>query len=142
MQRDSESATRNGRRSGSRIPTSSGTPESAGSSSPSSGTSRNTERTGSPIVRGKGWHHESLRAVEGCRSPYFNALKRRVKIDEQHGGYRLELAEQREVLVPWIRLPLITYWRIRLVHGGELASIETVARTFLETGHVPAQWFI
>lgn len=83
-----------------------------------------------------------VRAVDGARSPYFNTLKRRVNLRENRGTYRCELAEQRTIVVPWLRIPIWTYWRIRVVHGIELGPLEVCARTFLETGHVPAAWFL
>lgn len=82
---------------------------------------------------------EVLRATEGCRSPYFNALKRRVSFLERDGVGVLVLAEKRELLVPWLRLPVFTYWRLREVQVSDEIRRGVVARTFLETGHVPVE---
>ena len=85
---------------------------------------------------------EETRAVDGARAATFNVLKRRVKLESKFGVYRLELAEQRTLVVPWLRWPIHSYWRIRVLHGLELAPCETVARVFLSTGHCPAEWWL
>lgn len=84
----------------------------------------------------------TLRAVDGNRSPYYAALKRRVELDDRYGTYNVLLREQRLVLIPWLRWPIFSYWRDRRVYSYELTKLETVARTFLETGHVPAAWWL
>jgi hypothetical protein len=84
-----------------------------------------------------------LRAVDGNRSPFFAALKRRVDVrEEPTGAYRIEFAEQRQVVIPWLRIPLWTYWRLRVAHSYEHDRLNVPARTFLETGHVPAPWWL
>lgn len=83
-----------------------------------------------------------LRAVDGARSPFFAALKRRADLREEGSTYRVELGEQRQIVIPWLRWPIFVYWRRRIVRGQKLERIEIVVRTFLETGHVPAQWWV
>lgn len=84
----------------------------------------------------------AFRAVDGNRSPYYAALKRRAEVVDGPGDYRLTLKEQRQVLIPWLRIPIYTYWHVREFYGQQLEKLEVVVRVFLETGHMPAQWFI
>lgn len=84
----------------------------------------------------------AFRAVDGNRSPWYAALKRRAEVADGPGDYRLTLKEQRQILIPWLRIPIYTYWHSREFYGVKIARIETSARVFLETGHMPAQWFI
>lgn len=66
-------------------------------------------------------------------------MKRGVALYPQEHGFKLQLSEQRTVVLPYLRWPLWTYWRRVFVYVGKLATSETIARTFLETGHVPAE---
>lgn len=86
---------------------------------------------------------ETIRAVDGCRSPYFNALRRRARlIDDVYHDFKIDLDELREVVIPWLRIPIYTYWRRRTVHAERVEVAEVVVRTFLETGHVPAPRYL
>lgn len=84
----------------------------------------------------------SLRVVDGNRSPWFSTLKRKVDLQHRYGTYHVDLGEQRQLVIPWLRIPYFTYWRIRRVYAYELEKLEIVARSFLETGHVPAAWWL
>lgn len=84
---------------------------------------------------------KAFRAVDGNRSPYYAALKRRADlVDDELGGHRLNLAEQRMILIPWLRWPIFTYWRRQTFYGHQIETIEIVVRVFLETGHMPVTW--
>lgn len=89
-----------------------------------------------PIIR------TQFRAVDGNRSPYYAALKRSAELKDTTGGYRLVLQEHRQAVIPWIRLPVFTWWHKREFFGQKLEKLEISARVFLETGHMPAQWYV
>lgn len=97
---------------------------------------RRLEPVPAPLVR------KEFRAVDGNRSPYYAALKRRADLAADVIGYRLELAEHRQIVIPWLRIPFFTYWRRGVFHGHKLGTLEVVVRVFLETGHMPAQWHL
>jgi hypothetical protein len=100
-------------------------------------TRRRLQPVPTPLIR------RELRAVDGNRSPFFAALKRRADLDDTlPGNYRLTLAEQRQLVIPWLRIPIFTYWHRRDFFGHKVEKLEICVRVFLETGHMPAQWHV
>lgn len=97
-------------------------------------TRRRLQSVPTPLVR------HAFRAVDGNRSPYYAALKRAADLVEHPDGYVLKLREHRQALIPWIRMPVFTWWHRREFHGHKLEKLEVVVRVFLETGHMPATW--
>jgi hypothetical protein len=97
---------------------------------------RRLQPVASPHVR------KAFRAVDGNRSPFYAALKRRADLVDELDGYRLTLAEHRQIVIPWLRWPLFTYWHRGIYHAHKLETLEVVVRVFLETGHFPAQWHL
>lgn len=98
---------------------------------------RRLEPVPTPLVR------SAFRAVDGNRSPWYAALKRKADLaDNPSGGYRLTLAEHRQALIPWLRIPVFTYWRRQTYFGHDVPKLEISVRVFLETGHMPACWHL
>lgn len=88
-----------------------------------------------PVVR-------ESRSIDGARSPWFFATARAIAVHESAGVFTVELAEKRIVTFPYLRIPLFFYWRRRSVRGLDMGPLGVISRTFLSTGHVPAQWWL